>query len=153
MKKFKFTLQAVHKVRELKSERENITLGELLNAADAADLKVSHIETMRNEAIEKYLLKLNSGGQVSAMEMELNSMHFASLDSLQKEAQNEADAKRKAYAHQLEAARAARRDVKITDKLRTDQKKRHDLELDRQEQKNLDEIVVTKFARSLHGTK
>jgi flagellar export protein FliJ len=153
MKKFKFTLQTVHQVRELKSERENLTLAELQQEADNAERRVEHIEALRNEAVENYMRRINSGEQLNALEMELNANHFASLNSLQKEAQSVADAKRRAAMQQLDVVRAARIEVKITDKLRDDQKKRHEVEFNRQEQQNIDELVTTKFARRIQGSK
>jgi flagellar export protein FliJ len=153
MKKFKFTLQTVHKVRELKSERENLTLGELQNEADRAASQVTHIEELRNDAVEKYLQRLNSGRHLNPLEMELNANHFASLNTLQKEAQEAAEKKRQDLMRQIEVVKAARIEVKITDKLRGDQQKRHEMEFNRQEQNNVDELVTTKFARRIQGSK
>jgi flagellar export protein FliJ len=153
MRKFKFTLQTVHKVRELKNEREKLTLSELQNEAAQADSRVEHIEAMRSEAVENYLGRVNSGKHLNALEMELSARHFASLNFLQKDAQKTADEKRLDCARQLEKVQAATVDVKVTDKLRHDQQRRHRFEADRQEQMNVDEIVSTKFARIIQGSK
>ena len=153
MKKFKFTLHTVHKVREIKSERERLTLSELQQEVEKAASRIAHIEEMRNKAVENYLQKLSSGKQLNAMEMELNANHFASLNTLQKEAEKTAEQKRLECLEQMEKVRTADVQVKITDKLRDDQQKRHQFEADREEQNNIDELVSTKFARLVQGTK
>ena len=93
------------------------------------------------------------GKQLNAMEMELNANHFASLNTLQKEAEKTAEQKRLECLEQMEKVRTADVQVKITDKLRVDQQKRHQFEADREEQNNIDELVSTKFARLVQGTK
>lgn len=153
MKKFKFTLQTVHKVRELKSEQENLTLSGLQGEAKEAERRVEHIEDLRNEAVEQYLTRISSGERLNPLEMELNANHFASLNNLQREAQVAVDQKHEAVRQQLESVKAARIDVKITDKLRDDQKRRYELEANRREQRNLDELVTAKFARRVQGSK
>lgn len=153
MKKFKFTLQTVHKVRELKSEQENLTLSELQGEAREAERRVEHIEGLRNEAVGQYLMRISSGERLNPLEMELNANHFASLNNLQREAQVAVDQKHEAVRQQLESVKAARIDVKITDKLRDDQKRRYELEANRREQRNLDELVTAKFARRVQGSK
>lgn len=153
MKKFKFTLQTVHKVREMNSERENLTLSELQNDAEKAAERVEHIESMRNEAVEKYLRRLSSGAQLNSLEMELSANHFASLNALQKDAQRAVEEKRQACLRQMEVVKAARIEMKVTDKLRSDQKLRHQAEADRREQSSVDELVSTKFARHIQQAK
>lgn len=152
MKKFKFTLQTVHKVRELNSERENLTLHELQKEAEQAASRVTHIESLRHEAVEKYVRRLKSGN-LNPHEMELSANHFASLNALQKEAQKAADEKRQACARQMEVVKAARIEMKVTDKLRADQKKRHQCNVELMEQKAIDELVSTKFARRIQRSK
>lgn len=153
MKKFKFTLQTVHKVRELNSERENLALSELQSDAEKAASRVEHIESMRNEAVEKYLDRIGSGGQLNPLEMELNANHFASLNALQKDAQKTVEEKRQACLRQMEVVKAARIEMKVTDKLRSDQRQRHQAEADRREQNSVDELVSTKFARHIQQSK
>lgn len=153
MKKFKFNLQTVHKVRELKSEQENLVLSELQNEVVQAELRVAHIESMRAEAVERYMERLTSGDHLNPREMELSSNHFASLNSLQKEAQRSVDEKRQACLSQLDVVKARRIEVKVTDKLHDEERKRHQRAVDRDEQKNTDELVTANFARNLQKSK
>lgn len=149
MKKFEFKLETVHKVREIRQEREAIILGELQTEADKAAQKVTHIEAQRHEAIENYTRRLSAGQQLDAMEMELNANHFTSLTRQQKEAEIDLQQKRSLCLKQVEFVTEAMREVKITDRLRETQKERHRLEISRREQSEVDEHVAGTFARRI----
>ena len=149
MKKFEFKLETVHKVREIRQEREAIILGELQAEAERAGQTVTHIEMLRQEAIENYTRRLGAGEQLDAMEMEMNSNHFTSLNRLQKEAEIDLQQKRSMCLKQVEFVTEAMREVKITDRLRETQKERHRLEISRQEQNEVDEHVSGAFARRI----
>ncbi len=153
MKKFKFTLQTVHKVREMRQEKEKIVLGELRAEADDAASHAANVEKLRSEAIDNYSRRLKSDERLNPMEMELNSNHFASLMRLQQEAENIVEQKKRACVRQGETVAAAMREVKVTDQLRETQKERHQQEFARQEQNSIDELVTTKFARQMQQTK
>lgn len=153
MKKFKFSLESVHKVREIRQERESVILGELRAEASRAAERVAHIEAMRQEAIEKYTRRITNGAKVDALEMELSSKHFASLDRLQKDAEAELAKRNHDCDIQLGAVTEAMRNVKITANLRETQLERHRSELDRQQQNTIDEIVMASFARRSMGEK
>ena len=83
----------------------------------------------------------------------MSSNHFASLDRLQREAEKVLNDKKLACNTQSQKLAAAVREVKITNRLRETQVAKHKLEIDRQEQINLDEIVSANFARRLIGAK
>ncbi|CAN5362998.1 hypothetical protein BH10ACI2_BH10ACI2_06510 [soil metagenome] len=153
MKKFKFTLDTVHKVREIRMEKESVILSDLQAEAEKAAQSLANLETMRQEAIENYTRRIRSGEQMNSMEMELNSNHFASLDRLQKEAEAALALKRTACARQIQLVTEAMREVKVTDNLRETQMERHQLESDRQEQTIVDELVSATFARRMSQAK
>lgn len=153
MKKFKFSLDTVHKVREIHQERESVILGELQTQAEKAAQGVASIEARRQEAIQSYTTRITSGEQIDVMELELNSNHFASLDRLQKDAEAALAIKRQACARQIESVTEAMRAVKITDNLKETQLERHQLEYTRQEQTTVDELISATFARRLLQTK
>lgn len=153
MKKFKFTLQTVHNVREMRQEKEELLFSQAQAEAKAAEERIAQIEKMRFDALESYTHRLRAGEVINAVELELNSNHFASLDRLQREAENILSEKRQACDLQSRKLAAAVREVKITNRLRETQAARHKLELDRHEQNNLDEIVSANFARRLIGAK
>lgn len=153
MKKFKFTLDSVHKVREIKKERESVILSELRAEAERAAKRVEHIEAMRYEAIENYTRRIAAGERLDALEMELSSKHFASLDRLQKDAEATLAARNQACQIQIAAVTEAMRGVKITENLRETQRDRHKTEFERQERNNVDELISTAFARRRMGEK
>lgn len=147
MKRFKFSLESVHKVREIRQERESVILGELKAEAIRAAERVANLESMRRDAIERYTRRVTSGERVDAMEMELSSKHFASLDLLQREAEAELARRNHDCDIQIAAVTEALRDVKITENLRETQKKRHQSEFDREQQNSIDEMVTTRHGR------
>lgn len=147
MKKFKFTLQSVHNVREMREEKEKLVLSELQSEVSKVALEISQIEKSRNQAIENYVQRINSGEQVNAVEMELNTNHFVSLNRLQQDAEKNLEQKKQACLQQGKTVAMAMREVKITDHLRETQQARHQLEVSRKEQINIDEIVSATYAR------
>lgn len=149
MKKFKFTLQTVHNVRQMKQEKEELVLSEKQNEANRAAERLDELERARVDAIEKYTGKMKAGEFLSAYEMELNTNHLAALDRVIREAQADLEQKKRACAAQGEIVAAASREVKITDRLRETQQNRHRLETARQEQNALDELVSANFARQM----
>jgi len=153
MKKFKFTLQTIHNVREMKQERETTILAALNAEMKEAQERVANLEARRLEAMDIYALKLTSGEALHPMEMELNANHFASLNRLQKEAESALEQKRTEFRLQSQRVAAAMREVKVTERLRTVQEERHQTEFQREEQNTSDELVATSFARRLIQTK
>jgi flagellar export protein FliJ len=153
MKKFKFKLQAVHNVRELRQERESLILEELHSEANLAAARVAQIEKTRNEAIETYTRQMKSGEPLNPMEMELNSDHFVRLNRLRQEEERVVEQKKQACVRQAETVVAAMREVKITGRLRENQSARHQLEFEREQQSNIDELVTTTFARKIAQAK
>ena len=153
MKKFKFTLQAVHNVREMKKEKEQLILSELQAEASRAEDRVREIEQLRAKAMETYARRLESGRTVDPYELELNSNHISALDRLQREAQKTLEIKKQACQRQTKSVEAAAREVKITGRLRETQNARYQLELARQEQNALDELVSANYARRMAQAK
>lgn len=153
MKKFAFTLQSVHKVREFRQEKELMTLSEKQAEMESAQARVSLIEQQRFDAMKRYADRLNSREYISPLEMELNFNHFASLNRLQQEAEAVLRKKKDEFAQQGAVVAAASREVKVTDKLRELQKDKHRRETDREEQNGIDELVSANFARKISRTK
>ncbi len=153
MKKFKFTLQTVHNVREMKQEKEHQVLSQLQHEAEKAAEKIRQIEQMRQEAIEKYSLRMQAGQSINVFELEMNSNHLSTLDRLIREAHEVLEQKKLACSKQSENVASATRAVKITSRLRETQVLRHKSEMDRHEQNAMDELVSANFARQMTQTK
>jgi len=149
MKKFKFTLQTVHNVREMREEKEQMILMRMQNDVDQAAERVAQIEQMRLQAIENYTARLSSGKPLDAFDLEACSNHLSTLDRFQREAQAMLEQTKQIAAGQSVNVAAAGRAVKITEKLRETQQTRYKVESAKVEQTALDEIVSANFARRM----
>ncbi len=153
MKKFKFTLAAVHDVREMKQEKEQLIFGEKQREVVKAEERIAEIERMQISAMENYARRMSAGASLDPFELQLNSNHLASLDKLKCDARKFLELKQKDFQLQTETLAAATREVKVTGRLRETQQMRYRLESDRSEQNALDELVSANFARRLSQTK
>ncbi|MEZ5425394.1 MAG: hypothetical protein R2747_03935 [Pyrinomonadaceae bacterium] len=153
MKKFKFTLQTVHNVREMRQEKEHLRLTELQNELNQAQARIVEIERQQQIALEKYSERLKKGESINAYELELDSLHLTELDRLKRDALEILEQKKKDCEKQTETVAAATRAVKITNRLRENQAERHKLETERIEQNQIDELVSANFARLMSETK
>ena len=149
MKKFKFTLQTVHNVREMKQENEQLVLTQLQNEAAKAADQIEKIEVAYLRAIENYSNKVNCGRVMNIGEMELDALHISALERQKRRAYEVLEEKKQACRVQSTKLAAATREVKITDRLRENQALRHRLESDKHEQNAMDELVSANFARKL----
>lgn len=153
MKKFKFSLDSVHKVREIAQDRESAVLAELRAEEIQVAERIEHIEAMRREALDKYTRRIASGERVDALELELSSSHFASLDRIQREAEETLLQKKLECDRQVSIVTEAMRKVKVTENLRETQLARHKADGDRQDQIAIDEIVNAVYARRSSGNR
>lgn len=151
MKKFKFTLETVHNVREMRQENEQLKLTELQAEVSKAAEQIEKIEAAYLRAIENYSNKVNSGRAMNISEMELEAMHISALERQKRRAVEILEEKKCAAQAQSRNLAAAVREVKVTERLRETQALRHRIEADKQEQNAMDELVSANFARRLTG--
>lgn len=149
MKKFKFKLESVHSVREMRQEKEQLILAGLQNQANQVCEEIERLEQTRATAIKNYLEKLHRGELVNPVEMEMNLKHIADLDRRRSELHVVLQEKKLACSDQSKKVARANQKVQVTDRLRENQQNQHKLELERHEQNSLDEIISTNFARRL----
>lgn len=149
MKKFKFTLQSVHNVREMLEEKELMVLSGLNLDAERAEERLTQIEKRLLAAVENYNRKLTAGAPVNVIEMELNSKHISALEKQKVEAREELLKKRNACAQQMALVTQAAQEVKVTGRLRENQVTTHRSMIAKKEQNTLDEMVTIGFARKL----
>jgi flagellar export protein FliJ len=152
MKKFKFTLQSVHNVREIKQEREELALAQLQTEANRASAQVEAAENARINAYKDYAQRLRTG-EIDPVEMALTVKYLNALSTHEQTTRQVLEEKKQACANQSEKVAAAAREVKTTAILRQSQYARHMLELARTEQTALDEMVTTTFARQMSQAK
>jgi flagellar protein FliJ len=153
MKKFKFTLETVHKVRELRQEKEELVLSEIQSEVNKATSRLSEIEQKRLDAVESYSQKLKKGEAINPFELELSTRHIESLQTSIREAKANVTEKQNERKLQSFVVAAANQQVKITEKLHENQKKKHKTEIDRHEQSAIDELVSANYARRMVTTR
>lgn len=127
-----------------------LTLRELQLQAERAETDVRDVERLRLEAMRSYASRLKSREEISPMEMELSSNHFAALNRRQQDAERTLVEKNLECSKQGVAVAAAVREVKVTDKLKDTQLTRYERDRSRVEQNNLDELVSTRFAKEIN---
>lgn len=149
MKKFKFTLQTVHNVRELKKEREQFELAQLQLEATKAEERIAQLDAAYRKAMDSYSCRVNGGKPLHIGEMELETLHLAYLDDQKRRANESLAEKKRACVAQSQKLAAATREVKVTRKLRENQSMRHQIESAKHEQTAIDELVAAGFARNL----
>jgi flagellar export protein FliJ len=149
MKKFQFTLQSLHNVREMREENELMVLSRLNMEAEAASDQLARIEGELLSAVENYNRKFGAGRAINAMEMELNSKHITALERKKVAARDELAERQNACARQISQVARAAQEVQVTGRLRENQVKDHRLGVARHEQNALDEMVTIGFARKL----
>jgi flagellar export protein FliJ len=149
MKKFKFKLESVHSVREMRKEKEQLIFAQLQNEANKVFEEIEQIEQTRLKAITNYLDKLNRGELTNPVEMEMNLRHITELDRRQREMRAVLEEKKLACSEQGKKVAEANQQVKITDRLRENQQNQHKLEFEREQQHSLDELISTNFARNM----
>jgi flagellar protein FliJ len=149
MKKFKFTLQSVHNVREMVEEKELMVLSGLNLEAERASERLGQIEKTLLAAVENYNHMMAAGKPINVIEMELNSNHISELERQKAEARKELFEKKNACARQVVLATQAAQQVKVTDRLRENQATTHRSLIATKEQNTLDEMATIAFARKL----
>jgi flagellar export protein FliJ len=146
MKKFTFSLQSVHNVREMLEEKELMTLSQLNLEAEQASARLNAVEGAISEAVENYNRRTKVGEPINIGEIELNSQHISALAKQKAAAREELLAKQVARAGQVSLVTQAARDVKVTGKLREHQANDHRLTASRHEQTALDEMATIRYA-------
>lgn len=146
MKKFKFTLQTVHQVRELKrdnAERDLVAAGIELDDAKA---HLEDVLSMRQKAVNQYV-DLHQSRQIEASTVVMHTNYIGSLMELERLARNSIAKKERHVASKREVLIEASRESETTANLRERQFERHVLETARKEQLLLDEMAVLAVAR------
>lgn len=152
MKKFKFSLQTVHNLRETKREQEQLKLADLRIKLEDASKQLEAVENKRRETLDKYAAKLQQG-EVDVFQMSLLTDYLKALSNCETTARENVKIAQQACSNQSKTLAEAARSVEVTTKLHERQRAKFDLESARVEQNNLDEMVSINFARQLFHTK
>ena len=144
MKRFHFTLQAVHSWRE---RQEHASLGAYSSALTAARKvadRLAAIDTERQSFRADWLDHLRTG--CAAIEVLHFQEHGAFLEGGRRACQRESDEAERQVQRALAEMLVARQKRELVDKLHHRLRQRHDIEAGRAEQRELDDLATTRYA-------
>lgn len=148
MKRFNFSLQTVHNVREIRRDAAERALAAVAAELQGAREQLERVLRQRQAAMDKYLLILQSQ-EIDAVTFASHTDYIGSLVLLERQArvmilqvEERITVKRKVL---IEASRQ----TETTANLRERQRERHHLETAQHEQKMLDEMAVVAATRRL----
>lgn len=148
MKKFHFSLQTVHNVRETHRDKEEQEFVRLQTSVIKATEQIKKVEDERNHISASYSRKLNDG-KIDPIEAAMTSNYITVLVLREREAKANLKRAETALENQRQKLTKAERDVEATSRLRERQKERHALEMTRKEQNLLDDMATIATARQM----
>ncbi len=148
MKRFKFSLETVHNLRELQRDEAERQLEQSAARVSEARAMVEQIKQQRN-AVEAELARAT--GPLCAHELALQVSYLEFLNQREQETQQHLAALEHQHEAQRETTLAAARAAEATEQLRVRQQTRHAAAVARVEQLLLDEIAVAITQREKLG--
>ncbi len=147
MKRFKFSLQTLHTLRERERDQAETRLAE-------ADAEIRHAEThlqdataTHTRAAENYIAALHNGDNVDAHLCQMQADYLHALAHREQHARLRLHSLEATREHQRQLTVAAARAAETTANLREHHHARHRAELARGEQLALDEMATLAAAR------
>jgi flagellar export protein FliJ len=146
MKKFRFSLQTLHNLREARRDEAERALARTAAASAEAAETLDETKRAHARASETYAVSLREG-EINPFEATLSVNYIASL--LRRERDDRARLKERERAHesQRKMTADAAREAEATSRLRDRQRERHRLETERTEQVILDEMATLSRSR------
>lgn len=148
MKRFKFSLQAVHNVREIRRDAAERALAAVAAELQGAQEHLERVLTRRQSAMNNYLL-LHQAHKVEAATFATHTDYIGSLILLERRARALILQVEERIASKRQVLTEASRQTETTANLRERQRERHHLESAQHEQKVLDEMATIAVARRL----
>ena len=148
MKRFKFSLQAVHDLRETAREEAERHLARAGAEVSHAAAELDRVLRLRETETANHLARLQRGA-LDAHEIALHMGYLDALAQREREARAHLLAAERARDERRQAAVAATQAAEATAKLRERESRRHQLEAARTEQNMLDEMATLSLARRL----
>jgi flagellar export protein FliJ len=145
MKRFRFSLETVHNLRELRRDEAERQLAQAAAVVMTAATAVEEIQH-RRAAIEAKLVA-GSTGDLCAAEIAMQVNYLAALAQREVEAREQLAALERERETRRQSAMAATREAEVTSQLRARQHARHSAEAARAEQNMLDEMAVAAALR------
>lgn len=147
MKRFRFSLEKVLQVREIREETARIEWAQAVEEADAARQRLAAVESTLEAARRQLTALAEEPGGIDPVQWRSQSLYAEALREMRngaredvRRAEEEADAARERL---VEASRAR----KVMEALREQEWRRHQMELARMETALLDEVGITRYRR------
>jgi len=146
MKRFKFSLQAVHNLREMHLDAAEQEFAKVRAELSEAQKQLDEIRQLREAAMDDYL-KLHESGEIQAAVIATHTEYIGSLMQLERKTRALITQIEQKLTTRRQLVTEAARQTETTANLRDRQKERHHLESARHEQKMLDEMAVAAAKR------
>ena len=146
MKKFRFSLQTVHDLREARRDEAERTLAAAARAVNEAAEQLEETDLVHERATDSFASRLQSG-EIDPFEAMLSVNYLAALTRRKVETRARLRELEQARERQREMTIEAARSAETTARLRQRQNERHQLEVARTEQQLLDEMATLAQAR------
>jgi len=148
MKRFQFSLETVHNLRELQRDEAERQLGQAAAVVLAAIGTIEEIEGLRTAAEAKLA---GTTGPLCAADLVMQVNYLEVLAKREREARTRLAALEHEREERRQSAVTAAREAEVTGQLRERQHARHRAESERVEQSLLDEMAVAAVQRRGQG--
>lgn len=148
MKRFHFSLQAVHNVREIRRDAAQVALAAVAVELQGAKTILETVLRQRQSAMDKYLA-LQQSTEIEAATFASHTDYIGSLLLLERQAHATILQVEEKITIKRQFLTEASRQTETTANLRERQRARHRLEIAQHEQKVLDEMAVVSVTRRL----
>lgn len=148
MKRFQFSLEAVHNVREMRRDAAERAMAAVAAELQGAQAQLEKVMRQRQSAMENYVL-LHQSTKIEAAHFASHTDYLGSLSLHERHARVMILQVEEKLTLKRQALTEASRQTKTTTNIRERQRERHHLEMAQHEQKVLDEMAVIAVARRL----
>jgi flagellar export protein FliJ len=148
MKRFHFSLQTVHNVREIRRDAAERALAAVAAELQGAQGQLERVLRQRQLAMDKYLLILQSQ-ETDAVTFASHTDYIGSLMLRERQARIMILQVEERITVKRKVLTEASRQTETTANLRERQRERHHLEIAQHEQKMLDEMAIVAATRRL----
>jgi flagellar FliJ protein len=152
MKRFKFSLQAVHDFREMRRENAERELAQAAADLERANALLDEVLRARQTATQNYT-EIISSRELNAPTMVSHTDYLGSLVRREREARAQIAAAERMVETKRQVLVEAKRESETTAKIREQQQQRHELDAARKEQNILDELAVASVSRRQRSNK
>jgi flagellar export protein FliJ len=148
MKRFHFSLEAVHNLREMRRDAAERALAVVAAELQGAHAQLEKVLRQRQSVMASYLL-LHQSTEIEAAHFASHTDYLGSLLLHERQARLMILQVEEKLILKRQALTEASRQTKTTTNIRERQRERHHLEMAQHEQKALDEMAVVALARRL----